>query len=172
MPWFAPDVDPLLDRALLLGAVVVVVLVAGALWRLLDTRRRRHAFDTLPAPATSGADLLVADGQARPAGLGELGSRATFVVVGTRGCSDCARTLALLRSGLAEADGVAVHHVLAERAPELVDRFHVRTAPTVLLAGPTGHVVGVHPGPVDLDVATAALGDLAQGRAPFDAVTR
>jgi hypothetical protein len=164
-------VDPLLDRALLLGAVVVVVLVSGALWRVLDTRRRRHAFDSLPAPATTGADLLVVDGQ-RPPGLGDLGSRATFVVVGTRGCSDCARTLAQLRSGLAGSDGVAVHHVLAERAPELVDRFHVRTAPTVLLAGPTGHVVGVHRGPVDLDVATAALGDVAQGRAPFEAVTR
>ena len=164
--------DPLLDRALLLGAVVVVVLVAGALWRVLDTRRRRHAFDSLPAPAAEDADLLAPDDEPRPDGLGALGPRATFVVVGTRGCSDCARTLALLRGGLGADEGVAVHHVLAERAPALVDRFHVRTAPTVLLAGPTGHVVGVHPGPVDLDVAAAALGDLAQGRAPFEAVTR
>ena len=64
--------------------------------------------------------------------------RARFVVVGTRGCSDCARTLALLRRETADDPAVAVSHVLAEQAPGLVERVRVRTAPTVLLvdAGP------------------------------------
>jgi hypothetical protein len=163
-------VDTLADRTVLLVVVVAVVLLAGALWRVAEHRRRRHAFD---APdAGTGAGLLVTSDEERPRGLGEAGAHATFVVVGTRGCSDCARTLAVLRAGLDGEAGVAVHHVLAEQAPGIVERFRVRTAPTVLLADAGSRVVGVHPGPVDLDVAMDALRDVAAGRAPFARVAR
>lgn len=157
--------DPLQQRLLVLLVVLAVVLVAGAVWRRHEHRRRRHAFDA-PAPGPE-ADLLVPPGSPAPPGLGAAGATATLVVVGTRGCSDCARTLAALRSGLADDDNVALHHVLAEQAPDLVERFAVRTAPTVLLADGGGRVRGVHPGAVDADVAVAALQALRHGQVPF-----
>lgn len=163
--------DPLLaDRLLVLLVAVAVVLVAGAVWRAAERRRRRHDFDVPVVDPTT--DLLTLPGEPAPPGLGAAGSRATLVVVGTRGCSDCARTLATLRQAFAADDDVEVHHVLAEQAPDLVDRFRVRTAPTVLLADGAGHVVGVHPGAVDADVARQALRAVDAGEAPFAQVRR
>ncbi|WP_380165290.1 TlpA family protein disulfide reductase [Jannaschia sp. R86511] len=158
--------DPVWQRLVLLVGVVAVVLVVGGLWRLREHRRGRRAF---APPAEHRTRPLVPPGEAAPAGLGEPGRTATLVVVGTRSCSDCARTLALLRREVADDPTVAVHHVLAEQAPALVARFDVRTAPTVLLADADGQVVGAHPGPVDADVARQALAALATGRAPFTA---
>ncbi|MGJ7441135.1 TlpA family protein disulfide reductase [Aquipuribacter sp. MA13-6] len=159
--------DPLSQRLLLLVGVIAVVLVVGGLWRVREHRRGRQAF--APPADDPRTRPLVLPTETAPAGLGGLGRTATLVVVGTRSCSDCARTLALLRREVQDDVGVAVHHVLAERAPGLVDRFEVRTAPTVLLADADGQVVGVHPGPVDADVARQALVALAAGRTPFAA---
>lgn len=157
--------DPLSSRLLVLLVVVLAVVLLGGLWRAREHRRGRRAFaspasDPRPQP-------LLAPTEAAPVGLGALGRTATLVVVGTRSCSDCARTLALLRREVQDGQDVLVHHVLAEQAPGLVDRFEVRTAPTVLLADAAGDVVGVHPGPVDADVARQALVALSVGRAPF-----
>ena len=169
--------DLLAPGPVLLLVVVAVVLVAGGAWRGLERLRRRRAF-AVPAAVAAEAPPLVADGEPVPPGLEDAvpaaggpsdGVRARVVVVGTRSCSDCARTLALLRRETADDPAVAVHHVLAEQAPGLVDRFHVRTAPTVLLVDADARVVGVHPGAVDVDVARAALRDLAVGRRPFAA---
>lgn len=173
----------LLDRSLLLAVALVVVAVTGVLWRRLEHARRRHGFD---APRAARSEAERAPGSRRdgrtddllPPLLPEelrdaLGRAATFVVVGTRGCSDCARTLAVLRRELADEPGVAVAHVLAPDAPALVERFAIRTAPTVVLAGADGEVVGVHPGPVDADVARGAVAALRGGEAggrPFPVV--
>lgn len=163
---FGTDVDLLSPGPAPLLLAVLVVLVVGGTWRGLERLRRRHGFD---AAGPTGQALLLAD-EPVPAELAVPAPRARFVVVGTRGCSDCARTLAVLRRELADDDGVVVSHVLAEDAPGLVDRFDVRTAPTVLLADAASRVVGVHPGAVDADVARAALVALAVGERPFSPV--
>lgn len=151
--------DPAVQRLVLLAIVIVAVLLTGGLWRNLQQRRRRASFAAPVAPSTAGGDY---DAQ---------GERATFVVVGTRDCSDCARTLAALRAEFAHTDGVQVEHVLAERAPALVDRFNIQTAPTVLLLDANSSVVGVHPGAVDTDVARVALDRLEAGDTPFVATS-
>jgi hypothetical protein len=149
-------VDPLLARVVVLLVVVVAVAATGLAWRARERRRRRSR----PVPVGSGVLLPTAGLDVPP------GDEATVVVVGTRGCSDCARTLAALRAGLADRPGTAVAHVLAERVPDLVGAVGIRTAPTVLLADAAGRVVATHPGPVDVDVVVGALDALAAGAAP------
>ncbi|WP_336922465.1 hypothetical protein [Aquipuribacter sp. SD81] len=151
--------DPLLARALLLAAVMAAVVVAGLVVRARERRVRRR--DLAPTTAAVSLPDLAAGTLDRPAG-----TVATVVVVGTRACSDCARTLAALRAALGARPGVTVAHVLAERVPDLVERLDVRTAPTVLLADAAGVVVVSHPGAVDADRVAAALDVLAAGRRP------
>lgn len=162
--------EPVSSRLLVLLVVVLAVVLVGGLWRAREHRRGRQAF--APPASDPRRRPLVPPTEAAPAGLDGLGRTATLVVVGTRSCSDCARTLALLRREVQDGEDVLVHHVLAEQAPGLVDRFEVRTAPTVLLADAAGDVIGVHPGPVDTDVARQALVELAAGRAPFTSTSR
>ncbi len=149
-------------RAVVLAAVAVVVVVVGLAWQAHHDRllRRRPS----PVPADAPVVTLPAESLDTPPG-----QRATVVVVGTRGCSDCARTLALLRADLADRPGVSVAHVLAERVPELVSALDVRAAPTVLLAGADRRVVAQHPGAVAPDVVRAALDGL--GSAPAAGAT-
>ncbi len=175
----------------LLVAAVLVVLVVGLAWHRRGRLIGRRGFVPPPGvPAGSTAQLLRSDlplllapGEPVPPGLEDVPlehvpGRATdpavsarVVVVGTRSCSDCARTVAVLRRATADEPTVRVHHVLAERAPGLVERLQVRTAPTVLLVDAASRVVGVHPGPMDADVARAALEHLA-GRAVPSAGSR
>ncbi len=159
--------DPVSSRLLVLLVVVLAVVLVGGVWRAREHRRGRQAF--APPASDPRRRPLVPPTETAPVGLDGLGRTATLVVVGTRSCSDCARTLALLRREVQDGEDVLVHHVLAEQAPGLVDRFEVRTAPTVLLADAAGDVIGVHPGPVDADVARQALVELSAGRVPFGA---
>ncbi|SKC71934.1 thioredoxin family protein [Krasilnikoviella flava] len=112
-------------RLVVLGALVLVTVVLGALWRARQGRVR-------VAPARR--DLAV-DWAARGIGLGD---RATFVQLSAEVCAPCRATARVLR-GLAERESGVVHHELdVEEHLDLVRELGVLKTPTVLVLDAAG----------------------------------
>lgn len=104
-------------------AVVVVIVVVGAVLAVWYRRRDGRA------PDIDGLPRL-------PAEVVDSAER-TWVVFTTPYCASCGAIEESLR--LAEPDSRIVR-VDASADPDLAERFRVRRAPTVLLAGPGGRV--------------------------------
>jgi hypothetical protein len=106
------------------AAVVLAILFALILAkRLYRQWRARVATETRPVPRLP-ADLL--DGATR-----------TWVVFTTPMCASCDPVIEQLRAAEPDARVVKVD---ATREIPLADAFHIRTAPTVLLADASGEV--------------------------------
>ena len=106
--------------------VFLVVLAKRMLHQKMATRRRRqpHAAATLPATVTAGRDR-------------------TWVLFTTPFCATCRQ----VEAQLARHDPhTPVVRIDASRETELAARFAVMTAPTLLLAGGDGVVLGHYVG--------------------------
>ncbi|MFE6970409.1 thioredoxin family protein [Isoptericola sp. NPDC057653] len=117
--------DRPITQLVVLGVLVVVTVVLGAVWRSRQGRVR-------PAPARR--DLAV-DWAARGVRLGE---RVTFVQLSAEVCAPCRATARVLR-GLAEREDGVVHHELdVEEHLDLVRELGVLKTPTVLVLDAAG----------------------------------
>ncbi|MBW3615112.1 MAG: thioredoxin family protein [Actinobacteria bacterium] len=106
---------------ILIVAVLVVALVIGRRWYLswrAGLQRERRPHPQVPSSLLAGAER-------------------TWVVFTTPYCASCGP----VKEGLAGADpGARLVTVDVTREPHLADAFHVRSAPTVLLADAGGEV--------------------------------
>lgn len=129
----------------LLAAVVLTVLVAGAL------KFKNGRFSTR-SPA-EGAEVLTAT----DIGI-ELGERATLVQFSSAFCAPCRATRTLLTDVVATIDGVVTVDIDAEANLEMVRRFDIMRTPTVLVLDGSGAVSTRASGLPRREQVLAALG--------------
>jgi len=107
--------------------LAVALAVLGVVAALTVVYRRRRGSAT---PAAGDLPAL-------PAGLRSGGSR-TWVVFTTPYCASCGPLAERLRAADPDAGVVTVD---ATRRPDLAGAYRVRSAPTTVLAGPSGDVL-------------------------------
>ncbi len=133
---------------MVLLVVLAVAAVLGLLSRWCDRRVERRGFET-SSGAGSSLDVPV-------------GPQGAVVVIGTAACATCARTLSLLQRHAGRTNGAVVASYLrVEDEPGLAEELGVRTAPTVILLGPSRTIVGRHDGGLDTAGAERAVSALA-----------
>ncbi|MFK4760374.1 thioredoxin family protein [Microbacterium sp. ZW T5_45] len=108
----------------LLGALLVVGVIAGAAIRLLDGRRR------------GGGHLLFDAAHSD----GELGATATLVQFSTETCARCPQVRRMLSDIAADGDGLEHVEVDLTHRPDLSTRYRVLQTPTTFVVGPDGIV--------------------------------
>ncbi len=109
---------------LIAGALLVIAVIAGALLRALDGRRR------------GGGHLLFDAAHAS----GDLGSRATLVQFSTEMCARCPQVRRMLGAVAADHDGLAHVEVDLTHRPDLSARYHVLQTPTTFVVDGSGAV--------------------------------
>jgi len=138
----APDVDPLLLRAVLLLAVLVLATGIGLVLR----RRAGRVREVTGGETLDAADLAAA-----------LGERATFVQFSSPACSPC-RSVRRVLTGLVATDPALAHvEIDATERLDLARRLGILRTPTVLLLDPRGLVVRRLSGPITPEQARAAV---------------
>jgi thiol-disulfide isomerase/thioredoxin len=145
---------PVLVRALLVVAVVAVALVLGLWWRSRQGVVRTTAPDAV-APGSSAADDVW-----RERGV-ELAGTATFVQFSTDHCSPCRATSRVLGALVAQRDDVSHREMDIDQNLDLVRRFSVLRAPTVLVLDRDGREVARMTGAVGRAQAEQALATVA-----------
>lgn len=135
-------VDPLLVRAVLLLAVLVLGTAIGLVLR----RRAGRARDVIDGEVLGAADLVA-----------PLGERATFVQFSSPACSPC-RSVRRVLTGLVATDPELAHvEIDATERLDLAHRLGILRTPTVLLLDPRGVVVRRLSGPITPEQARAAV---------------
>lgn len=129
------------------GAVIVVALIAGLVWRVRDGGRR-------------AAGRLRVD--RAHLSCGTLAPRATLVLLSSEFCSRCPQVRRMLQTEAAGHDGVSHAEIdLTDRA-ELATRYRALQTPTVLLVDAVGTVRARWAGaPRQADVAAAVASVLS-----------
>lgn len=107
------------------GALIVLAAAIGVVLRLLDGRRR------------SGRHLRF---DAADANADELGSRATLVQFSTEMCARCPQVRRMLRSYVAESEGLQHLEVDLTTRPDLSTRYKVMQTPTTFVVDRSGAV--------------------------------
>ncbi len=109
---------PLTSALLSLGALVLIAVVAGVIWRAADGRRR--------GGSTSAVDL---------ADLGVTPGRVSLVQFSTETCTRCPQVRRMLQGVAAAHEGVDHVDVDLTRRPDLARRHRVLSTPTTFLIG-------------------------------------
>jgi len=143
-----------LVRALFVVAVVAVALVLGLWWRSRQGVVRVSAPDVV-TPAPSDADEVW-----RGRGV-QLAGTATFVQFSTEHCSPCRATPRVLGALVAQRDDVSHREMDIDQNLDLVRRFSVLRAPTVLVLDRDGREVARMTGAVGRAQAEQALAAVA-----------
>ncbi|GAA4835176.1 hypothetical protein GCM10023221_10110 [Luteimicrobium xylanilyticum] len=141
---------PVLVRVLLVAAVVVVALALGLWWRSRQGVVRVAAPDGAAPVASEPDDVW------RERGV-ELARSATFVQFSTDHCSPCRATSRVLGELVARRDDVSHSEMDIDRNLDLVRRFSVLRAPTVLVLDRDGREVARMTGAVGRAQAEQAL---------------
>ncbi|BDZ38565.1 thioredoxin family protein [Microbacterium suwonense] len=132
---------PLTSALIAVATLVAVAIVAGAVWRLRDGRRR------------DGADAIDLTG------LGVHEGRIALVQFSTETCTRCPQVRRMLQS-IASARSVDHVEVDLTHSPDLARRHHVLSTPTTFLVGTDATLVarfnGV-PRRADLEAALSEL---------------
>ncbi|MFC8731839.1 thioredoxin family protein [Luteimicrobium sp. NPDC057192] len=144
----------MLVRALLLVAVVAAALVLGLWWRSRQGVVRVSAPDAA-APVPSAEDDVWRD-----RGV-ELAGTATFVQFSTDHCGPCRATSRVLGALVARRDDVSHREMDIDQHLDLVRRFSVLRAPTVLVLDRDGREVARMTGAVRRAQAEQALAAVA-----------
>ncbi len=129
-------------------ALAVVLLIAGAIAAALRLRDRRITVVT-------GDEVLTAADLQDAAGLG---SRATFVQFSTPMCSGCKPAARVLDQLVAQERGLRRIEIDATVRPDLADRLHVMSTPTVIVLDREGRIVSRLTGVPTPDRARIAAG--------------
>ncbi len=141
---------PAWTALLLIAGLVVVVTLAGLLWRSRTGRVRQAA-----RSAVTPSDL------AAPAAFGE---RATLLQFSTEFCAPCRATRRLLAEVADAEAGVAHIEVDLTHRPDLASRFNILQTPTVLLLDGRGEVRGRIGGPPRSHQLDEHLSRILEGR--------
>jgi len=112
------------DRLAVVGALVLLVLLANAAYKRWRASLAAHVDTVSVSPELIGGAQI--DGAAH-----------AWIVFTTPYCASCGPVMD--RIGTVDPGAPIVTVDVADR-PDLADRFSVRTAPTVLLAGSDGNV--------------------------------
>ncbi|MGC5167437.1 thioredoxin family protein [Luteimicrobium sp. DT211] len=141
-------------RVLLVAVVVAVALVLGRWWRsrqgVVRVRGPEPSADVPAADARTAGDVW------RDRGV-ELGGAATFVQFSTDHCSPCRATSRVLGELVARRDDVSHREMDIDHNLDLVRRFSVLRAPTVLILDRDGNEVARMTGAVRRAQAEQAL---------------
>lgn len=114
-----------LTALLIAGALLVLAVVVGVLFRVLDGRRR------------SGGHLRF---DAADAGRTALGERATLVQFSTELCTRCPQVRRLLGEYADDRNGIAHVEVDLTHRVDLAERYRVLQTPTTFVVDRTGAV--------------------------------
>ena len=144
----------MLVRLMLVVAVVAAALVLGLWWR------SRQGVVRVRAPAGAAPEVVVGDDVWRDRGV-ELAGTATFVQFSTEHCSPCRATARVLGALVARRDDVSHREMDIDRNLDLVRRFSVLRAPTVLVLDRDGREVARMTGAVGRAQAERALAAVA-----------
>ncbi|WP_313480742.1 thioredoxin family protein [Microbacterium sp.] len=133
---------PLTTALLMVGALLLVTVVIGLVWRAGDGRRRRAA------------------GRLDVNRLGLEPGRATLVLFSTETCARCPQVRRMLHDVLAERDAIDVHDVDLTRRADLAAENRILSTPTTLLVDAQARVVARFVGVPRRDDIISALDEL------------
>lgn len=133
---------PLETALLTVGALLVATVGVGAVWRVLDGRRRR------------------ASGRVDVVRLGLTPGRAAFVLFSTETCARCPQVRRMLHGIVSDRGALVVHDVDLTHRADLAAKNRVLSTPTTLLVDADGQVVARFTGVPRREAVIAALDEL------------
>lgn len=136
--------DPVLALSIV-GAVVLLAALLGALWKATTGRARAAKGEAFAPSELPGLDEF---------------APATLVQFSTEFCAICPSTRRFLQQVAGERGGVVHHDVDLTHRPELAKRLHILQTPTVFVLDRTGRLVSRFGGAPKRDELYAVLDTL------------